>query len=1099
MPFRSGAQEQDDSDVRTLLVAGGVGLEEAVLAVRACTRLRDGTGRLHPVSSGLLVVTTRHLAFVQRASLLTGGRVRAFALDSVGLLKLGLGAHAALNVATRDKPKAYAFGRFVGGEAERDEMYECVRAQCAAIGGEWGALGPISKASFAHHPGDATPSHTEETDSSLSSAAGPAGNGSLPAPTNGGAPRVGGGSSPLPVLTEEARVASASGAGQAPLSVAARLSACAREPQHAIERSVAAVFEAAGSAVSARPLAAIVLGVVVALACAQGLFFMRFETNSHKLYIPQQSALAAERALLEDKFGAAPEPSILIMRRKDGGDLATAESMLALHALHARLVALVAPLPGGGNATYADVCAKRYVAMMGERVCVVSSPLELWSYSASAVRSDEHVRRTISEAVDEARFDLGGVEPLPGAEEPGLVRVHAMQYLAFYDKGLPAFHDGTQAAFERMLRSLVDGANAEGDQPLHVSYWSSRFNEEEAQGFVQQDSYLMALSLLFIMLYVCITLGGATCDGRRSRLLLGTVSGVCTGLAMVSGFGLASLLGVPLQPISPIVCFTLLGVAADDMIIIVFAYGATDDSQPVAARLRSSLGVAGTMITVTSFTSFCAFLTGASVDFPAYAYFCTPAALCIAMVYFLQMTVFTGCIVLDERRINARRADCLPCIRLRPRRAAPAPVPALVGGASKDAAAVEEGAGDFLHSPRAKPRPVERWLKRHHARTLLRTPVRVLVVLGWISAVGVAVSLIPHLRVGLDMRATLPDHSLMLDFVDDLDQYWAGSSNPAHLLVVQKTNVSDAAQVAAIGAMLDELHSLPFVFSVRTNWLEAYTHYRQCVSGVTGETRQLGSKQDVQRFLEDGGVHKCAAAAQSDSDDAPVDAADAGGADSEEGSAPVEDSAAEASAGRRLRVMRSHAHGGKGAGAPHGGAAHQHQAAAEAAAPSPTPTPATAEQHADSASAAVATAPAATASRPLTTAAAPREASSSASVEAAGTQASAATAAAADIDAAEAEEDEGPALAVAPQHASMSLVSLLQYAISRSISGAAGVASHSDGSVPLVQGGKDFEQDVVLGNTPGLIEVCGVRAGARPGAHAMRAHRSPARCADGTV
>ncbi|KAJ1624203.1 hypothetical protein T492DRAFT_882266 [Pavlovales sp. CCMP2436] len=53
----------------------------------------------------------------------------------------------------------------------------------------------------------------------------------------------------------------------------------------------------------------------------------------------------------------------------------------------------------------------------------------------------------------------------------------------------------------------------------------------------------MALSMIFIMLYVCIALGGITYDIRTSRMLLGTTSAVCVSLAMAAGFGLGALCG----------------------------------------------------------------------------------------------------------------------------------------------------------------------------------------------------------------------------------------------------------------------------------------------------------------------------------------------------------------------------------------------------------------------------------------------------------------------------------------------------------------------------------------------------------------------------
>jgi hypothetical protein len=965
--------------VRELLVEHGVPSDEPLLHAFKCTRLRPGSGA-RARNDGTLFVTERHLCFVQRRTLLTLHRARVFDLREVGLLKLGLGSDAALSIATSRKPKAYQFGRFAS-DGCRDAAFDAVRTQAKSLGARWTSFGPLAQRGSGR-AGDVTP--TDTLSNSSSGGLAPA----RPAGAHGGA--ADGRAGALAPLDEKLATDDERRVGAARCKRIVR--ACIRHPHHVVERTVSLFFEKVGGAVADAPRASIAFGLIVALLCSTGLLAAKFETSSHKLYIPQRSELATQRALLGAEFGESPEVSLLVVSRKDGGDLANADSMLALHALHSRIGGVEVADGAGGVASYARVCARRYVAMLGDNVCIVSSPLELWAYSKAALSKDADVRATISEAVAGGKFDLGGVQLLEPAATalvvapdapppPPRYSALATQHILYYNTTLPAFQNGSQLAFERGLRALLEEQNGldASVQPLKTSYWSSPFNEEEAQSFVSKDSCLMALSILFILLYVCLTLGGATCDPRRSRIGLGLSCALCTALAMSSGFGLASMLGVPLQPISPIVCFTLLGVSVDDMIIIVFSFDQTDPARPLRERLAASMAVSGTMVTVTSFTSFAAFLTGSWVDFPAYAYFCTPAALCILVVYWLQMTVFAGLLALDAERVA----------RLEAKLAAADGLPTLAPGALVRSPTMSE--------PRV--RPLEVLMRAHHARTLLRPSVRALVIVLWFAGVIVAAASLRGLRVGLDVRATLPDHSPILDFVDDVDKYWAGSTNPAHLLVVRGLNASSADELARVRAALGALRALPFVHSVRSDWLAAFETYRRC----KGEGERPATKASMRAFLSDGGVHDCAP---------------------------------EAAEGRRRQLARAPSHAPVAAAAP----ATSVDVSALA---SP---PADLVPSADALAGAGGAAPAAGAIDE------PDELSAHDELTAS-------------VDAAAAE----------PSH---SLLELLQRAIADSMSSAAMSVSKGSGPTALMQGGMDFEQDVVLG--PDDTELIDVRAPCSP-------------------
>ena len=78
--------------------------------------------------------------------------------------------------------------------------------------------------------------------------------------------------------------------------------------------------------------------------------------------------------------------------------------------------------------------------------------------------------------------------------------------------------------------------------------------------------------------------------------------------------------------------------------------------------MARALRVAGMSITVTSFTDIIAFLIGSSTSLPALKNFCFYAAFGIFFDYLYQITFFTACLALDEKRKSRNKADCFFCL-----------------------------------------------------------------------------------------------------------------------------------------------------------------------------------------------------------------------------------------------------------------------------------------------------------------------------------------------------------------------------------------------------------------------------------------------------
>jgi len=603
----------------------------------------------------------------------------------------------------------------------------------------------------------------------------------------------------------------------------------------AVERALASGFRWLGYRVGRNPHTAIVLSLVTAIFCAQGLLFLEFEADPVKLYIPQKSELAQRRNYIENTFGLWDEPGILVLKPR-GGTTSVVDKAFLLAALdvHERVQLVSVRSPHGtGEVTMRDICAQRYVAIMGEYVCAVLSALEQWGYTRDKLLHDHDVGATLLEAHEAGELDLGGLE----LTSTNAISARALQLKYFFNASKPAYLDGDTAAWDRGLRDLLDEVNSEPGGLVRVSYWSALFIEDEASSFVKKDSYLMALSMVFIMAYACVALGGITHDIRTSRVLLGTTVAACVALAMAAGFGLGALLGVPFQAVNPIIVFTLLGVSVDDMIIIVAAFERTPAWLPVERRLSESLAISGSTITVTSFTSATVFFTAFFVDFPALSNFCVPAGFCVMAVYMLQVTFFGACLTLDTHRRDAGRADCLPCHVPESDEAAAY----CLWARPADERASKEGS-------------LQRWMRTKYPKLLLHPMVRIFVVVGFLAPVLAAVMLIPSIKVGLPLRDTLSPDSPVLEYVDDLEAYWSGSQAQEAWLVFSETNISDVPSLREVAHATAALTSLDSVLRIHVNWLHGFREWFRCEGG---EEWPPSSSAIVREYVRDEGVYTC--------------------------------------------------------------------------------------------------------------------------------------------------------------------------------------------------------------------------------------------------
>ena len=348
-----------------------------------------------------------------------------------------------------------------------------------------------------------------------------------------------------------------------------------------------------------------------------------------------------------------------------------------------------------------------------------------------------------------------------------------------------------EVAFKNeMLNSIQEEALERG---LRVSFNTERSLEEELNKSTNTDAKIVAISYLVMFVYASLALGSGGITARsllsnpsnafvQSKFTLGVV-GILIVLMSVSGsVGLFSAAGVKVTLIiAEVIPFLVLAVGVDNIFLIVHEFERVNMSHPdeeIDVRVAKALGRMGPSILLSASTETIAFALGALVGMPAVKNFAAYAAGAVLINALLQVTMFVSVLALNQRRVESLRADCFPCVTVRRANSISLPGGHYSGNE-------EEGM-------------LQRFIRKKYAPKLLGKKMKILVVVVFVSIFAAGISLIPEVALGLDQRVALPSDSYMIQYFDDLYDYF-GSGPPVYFVTRDLNATARTAQQQLCG------------------------------------------------------------------------------------------------------------------------------------------------------------------------------------------------------------------------------------------------------------------------------------------------------------
>ena len=174
------------------------------------------------------------------------------------------------------------------------------------------------------------------------------------------------------------------------------------------------------------------------------------------------------------------------------------------------------------------------------------------------------------------------------------------------------------------------------------------------------SSYVAILFFMFIML--------SRRDTVHSMMGMGVVTILIVGLSYLGCMGAGAYLGLSNNQLNNNIPFLLLGLGVDDAFVLAaeFLKAADEDREKkrtIEDYVIDTAKHGGISILITSATDALAFLVGAYTVLPALSWFCTFAGIGVIFCFVLQVTLFLPALLINARRAEQNRLDCLCCIK----------------------------------------------------------------------------------------------------------------------------------------------------------------------------------------------------------------------------------------------------------------------------------------------------------------------------------------------------------------------------------------------------------------------------------------------------
>ena len=548
-------------------------------------------------------------------------------------------------------------------------------------------------------------------------------------------------------------------------------------------------FNSLGGMCARFPLITITISLLMAAILSLGWIGFSVETDPVRLWVSPSSAAAEEKAFFDSNFGPfyrAEQAFLANDTLSSGpGPVLSFETLTWWADVENRIAKATS---ADGNITFEDVCFNPTGSG-----CVVQS--------VSGYFNDMNVLEpdTWADHIQECTESPGDTDCLPAFQQPlnkdmilggwegtGNVLDSSALIATWVVVNHPQGSVAEKRAidWEASLKSLFLVVQQEAEaKGLRMSFTTESSLEEELNQSTNTDAKIVVFSYIIMFVYASFALGSASLSFRslvnnprnamiQSKFTLG-VSGIVIVLISVSAsVGLFSAAGIKVTLIiAEVIPFLVLAVGVDNIFLIVHEFERVNHTYPdeeIDSRIAKALGRMGPSILLSASTETIAFALGCFVGMPAVKNFAAYAAGAVLINAVLQVTMFVSVLALNQQRVESKRIDCFPFIKVH----------------TASGVQAHGGAG-YVSNEES---PLQKFIRNIYAPSLLNRKVKVAVVMLFTGIFAIGIALIPEVALGLDQRIAIPSNSYLIDYFDDLDKYF--NTGPPVYFVTRELNVT---------------------------------------------------------------------------------------------------------------------------------------------------------------------------------------------------------------------------------------------------------------------------------------------------------------------
>ncbi|GMF99424.1 unnamed protein product [[Candida] boidinii] len=594
-------------------------------------------------------------------------------------------------------------------------------------------------------------------------------------------------------------------------------------------------FSKLGLICSLYPYTAISLSLFISLVLSSFTYFIQFETNPVNLWVSSSSDAFQERTIFEEQFSPfyRTEQIYLSYLNNSKSILSEYEIIEWWFEVENEILSL-SPLRNNETletVTYDDICFKP----TGD-YCILESFTQYYYGDISNLPEidwKENVEHCAETPVDclpifqqplKKNLVFGGDEDSPVLDSKAIV----VTFLLHNDNNQTSDQIINSKIWESTLKTyLINLQDIAYSKGLRLTFSTEISLEEELNKSTTTDIKIIVLSYIFMFAYASLALGGSSLlslikngfqkvnnyhdqDDRYSilreigksliytRFSLGLIGIFIVLLSVFASAGFWSLFGVKSTLIiAEVIPFLILAIGVDNIFLISNELQIFNNSnysnESIHERISKTIGKIGPSILLSSTCEFLCISISSFVSMPAVRNFALYSAVSVLFNSLLQLTCFVSVLSLDQRRMEDKRLDLLPFLKLddiRSHRSSESNSSSVIHGRlptnsnSNNTNQLVLGSDiedDSIHNETiqtlnqlldtSNDNVFNNIMKDYYVPFILSKKVKKSIIFIFTIWFGISLSMIPNIKFGLDQRIAIPSGSYLIDYFNDMYEF----------------------------------------------------------------------------------------------------------------------------------------------------------------------------------------------------------------------------------------------------------------------------------------------------------------------------------------